>query len=204
MFLVVPELLALAKQVKKQVKKQVNLEVAKIAVEITSLKRRQFIRNSLAVSAVALGGVAALQLYQQGQLDYSNTEDKAFLTKDYQILLSVLIPVLSSGIPQQPAVAVTIDNIDNAIALLPLRTQDELRQLFDSLTLSFGRLLLAQIWVNWQAADVQQLQQFLLDMREHSLQLLQDAYIGLHKIVLGAVYAEQEPWAAIDYPGPPF
>ncbi|TQV74633.1 hypothetical protein FLL45_06625 [Aliikangiella marina] len=168
------------------------------------MKRRHFIRNTLAASVAALGGVAALQMYQQNQLDYSETENLGFLSKDDQVLLSVLIPVFTSGIPQQPSVAITIANIDKAIMLLPLRTQDELRQLLDGLSNSFGRLILAQVWVNWQAADVSQVNQFLDSIREHSIGLLQDAYVGLHKTILGAVYAEADAWPTIDYPGPPF
>jgi len=168
------------------------------------LKRRHFIRNSLAVSVAALGGVAALQLYQQAQLDYSKTVDLEFLSKDDQVLLSVLIPVFSSSIAVQPPVEQTISNIDNAITLLPLRTQDELRQLFDSLTSSLGRLFLAQVWLNWQATEVEQVNRFLDDMREHSIALLQDAYVGLHKMIFGAIYAEAVSWEAIGYPGPPF
>ena len=41
------------------------------------------------------------------------------------------------------------------------------------------------------------------DWREHHLSVLQQAYVGLHQLIYGAIYAETDTWPDIGYPGPP-
>jgi hypothetical protein len=167
------------------------------------MKRRQLIKGLLAASVASLGGVAAFQYYQQGQLEISRLVDSEFLTLDDQMLLAVLIPVFATSMATPPKINKTIDNIDQAITRLPLRTQGELRELFDMLNGGFGRMLLAGVWLNWQRASADSIEEFLVNWREHRLDLLQQAYLGLHQLIMGAIYAESEIWSQINYPGPP-
>ena len=166
------------------------------------MKRRHFIRNSLALVSLSLAGVGGFQAYQQYSLDYQQVVATEFLNEDDKLVLSVLIPVFSQGLSSQPSIEQTIVNIDQAILRLPLFTQDELRELFNLLSNGFGRMALAGVWLNWQKAQTSDIEDFLQSWRNHSLALLQQAYIGLHKLILGSIYSESEHWQSINYPGP--
>ncbi|MGB0495662.1 MAG: hypothetical protein ACPGJI_04835, partial [Kangiellaceae bacterium] len=123
-------------------------------------------------------------------------------------LLDVLIPIylfgtkenkLNASLPLQQIK----NNIDGTINLLSITTQKELRDLFDLLATGFGRLTLAGVWLNWQSANEKSINQFISNWRESSVDLLQIGYKGLHKIIIGSSFAEENLWGAIGYPGPP-
>jgi|GEM_PF-4929207 len=158
----------------------------------------------VATSITMLGGVTAFQWYQQNTLDYQANLKTQFLTTDDQLLLSIFVPVMVAELDVAPNLNTSILNIDQAIIRLPLRTQKELRELFDLLSSGIGRMLLAGVWLNWQKASFFEVNDFLVDWRESQLQLLQQAYVGLHQLIIGSVYAEAAHWDAIGYPGPPF
>jgi len=150
-----------------------------------------------------MGGIAALQWFEQSKLDYAGLSDKLFLKRDDQIVLSVFIPVIAAGMPHRPAIEVIMNNIDQAALLLSQKSQEELRQLLSLLGTGLGRLMMSGLWQNWQQTSRQSVDKTLGDWREHHLQLMQVAYVGLHQIVIGGVYAEANSWQAIGYPGPP-
>lgn len=171
------------------------------------MKRRSFLRNLVSASVLTLGGVTAFQYYQQGQLKLTDADDfdYQFLSEQDRILLEVLIPVMVSGLSLSDKVPLhaVVQNIESAIVRLSVRTQTELRELFELLASVFGRLLLANVWLNWQSASVGSIDQFLADWRNSRIDLLKIAYKGLHKLIVGSVYAEQNVWSAIGYAGPP-
>ena len=166
------------------------------------MKRRKLLKTLLAGSVFGLGGVTAFQWYQQSNIETHQFFKGAFLSEDDQTLLSVFVPVIAASMPDKPDLKTAIYNIDQTISLLPLRTQAELRELLDLLASGFGRLVIAGVWLSWQSSSQDSVHQFLQDWREHTLQLLQQAYVGLHQLITGAIYAEQESWEAIGYPGP--
>lgn len=167
------------------------------------MQRRQFVKLAVSATTLALGGVAAYQYFQQQQLDYSGLSAKAFLTEDDQVVLTALIPALVTPIKTIPSLMVIIENIDQAIARLVLQTQQELRELFDLLASAIGRLVFAGVWRNWQASRGADIASLFSDWREHHLSVLQQAYVGLHQLIYGAIYAETDTWPDIGYPGPP-
>ncbi len=171
------------------------------------MKRRSFIKKFASVSVLSLGGVAAFQYYQQNQLKPAIDDDfeYQFLTDYDRILLEVLIPVFVSGLALEKSIPVSsiIQNIESAIVRLPIRTHNELRDLFELLGSVFGRLMMANVWLSWQSASTESVDQFLSEWRESSIGLLQIAYKGLHKIIVGSVYAEENTWQEIGYAGPP-
>lgn len=158
----------------------------------------------LSVSILGLGGVSAYQYYLQSQLEIPQDDsfDYQFLGDDDRLLLQVLIPVFVSDGEKFVPLNQIVQNIDSAIVLLSLKTQVELRELFELLASIFGRLTVANVWLDWQSASSESIDQFLTEWRESSLELLQTAYKGLHKLVVGSVYAEQSIWQEIGYPGP--
>ena len=167
------------------------------------MNRRFFLKSIVGTSITLLGGVTAFQWYQQNSLDFDKNIATTFLTQDDQLLISILIPVMLGDLSATPDIDTSIVNIDQAIIRLPFRTQAELRELFDLLGSSIGRMMLAGVWLNWQKAAPEQISAFLTDWRESNLSLLQQAYNGLHQLMISSVYAEPEHWQAIGYPGPP-
>lgn len=171
------------------------------------MKRRSFLKNTISASVLSLGGVAAFQYYQQSQLKPVEQDDfdYRFLTEQDRILLEVIIPVFVSGLAltQSVPLSTITQNIEQAIIRLPIRTQTELRELFDLLASIFGRLLLANVWLNWQSASAESIDEFLKEWRDSGIDLLKIAYKGLHKIIIGSVYSEANIWQEIGYSGPP-
>lgn len=166
------------------------------------MKRRDFIKSSLGGITLLFGGVAGYQLYLDSQALPIKKAKTMFLTDTDQLVLSVLIPVILSGATDKVDLIKCIENIDGAIVRLPQKTQQELRELFDLLGSVFGRLVIAGVWHNWQMASNASLNEFLASWRNSALDLLQQAYLGLHKLIIGSFYSEQSSWASIGYPGP--
>ncbi|MBV1908013.1 MAG: hypothetical protein KUG78_01760 [Kangiellaceae bacterium] len=172
------------------------------------MKRRGLLRGALSTCVLSLGGISAYQLY----LDNQNTppieseHQFIFLQSDDRMLLEILIPVFISGREFSASISTNLimSNIDNAIIRLPERTQAELRELFTLLGSMLGRLLLANVWKNWRGASNSSVDSFLNSWRESQLELLQVAYKGLHKLIIGSTYSEAETWPSLDYAGPPF
>ena len=191
------------------------------------MNRRNFIRNALGATVFGLGGTAAYQFYRQSNIKLSLQDNfnYQFLNDNDLIVLQVIVPVfLSSELSRDisdetvksahkdknsnavmPAVniAIVIQNIDSAIPLLSQATQQELRELLDLLASIAGRLLVARVWLDWQSATSNSIDEFLNEWRESSLALLQVAYRGLHKLIIGSYYAEVSTWSSIGYAGPP-
>jgi len=166
----------------------------------------------VSISVLSLGGVTAFQYYQQSLLKPVKPDDfkYQFLTEQDRILLEVLIPVFISGLSLGDPVSTNsvslnkvTQNIESAIVRLPIRVQLELRELFELLASLFGRLMLANVWLNWQSASAESVEGFLGEWRDSRIDLLKIAYKGLHKLIVGSVYAESAVWSDIGYSGPP-
>lgn len=166
------------------------------------MNRRQLIQGALSLTVLSLGGISAYQLYLDQQLNYSEKLNTEFLQHKDQLILQVFIPIFAAGMPVKPDIKQSIINIDQAVLRLPLQTQDELRQLFSLLGNGIGRLVAAGVWSNWQQASFLDCNVGLNNLREHKFKLLQQAYIGLHKLIIGSLYAQDVHWPDIGYPGP--
>jgi len=171
------------------------------------MKRRSFLKNTISTTLLSLGGVAAFQFYQQSKL-IPPQDDKfeyRFLTQDDRLLLEIIVPIFVAGLDlsKHTDLATIIQNIESTILRISIKSQSELRELLDLLATGFGRLMFANVWLNWQSASSDSLQGFILDWRDSRLELLKIAYRGLHKIIIGSVYAEANHWHKIGYSGPP-
>jgi hypothetical protein len=173
------------------------------ATESVKLSRRGMLKGLVASSLVLLGGSGAIQYWQNSQLNYLEVTDYGFLTSEDCLLLNVLTPIFANKPFADEDLKQVLTNIDDTILRLPYRTQWELRQLFDLLFSSLGKVLLLGIWANWQQAEVAQINRAFVALKDSTFSLLQIAYNGLHQLVMGSVYAEQASWKAIGYPGPP-
>lgn len=167
------------------------------------MNRRRFFQLLLASGVASLGGVAAFQFYQQQSKPQGRSLSLQFLSTDEQNLLLALAPIVMGKSIYQIDPLKILGNIDESAIRLPMRTQTELRELFSTLSSLLGRLVLAGVWLNWHNSDPAAIEKFLSSWREHSLSLLQQAYLGLRQIIMGAAYAESDLWHNISYPGPP-
>ena len=171
------------------------------------MKRRRFLKNTISTTLLSLGGVSAFQFYQQSKLMLPQDEqfEYRFLTQEDRLLLEIIVPIFVTGLnlSKNAALSTIIHNIDSTIVRISIKSQSELRELFDLLGTGFGRLMIANVWLNWQSASSDSLQEFISGWRNSRLELLKIAYRGLHKLIIGSVYAEASQWQEIGYPGPP-
>lgn len=171
------------------------------------MKRRNFLKNTVSTTILATGGVVAFQYYQQSQLQMPEEDgfNYLFLTEQDRVLLEIIIPVFVSGLDLNKLAPVTkiMQDMESAILNVSLKSQQELRQLFNLLGSGFGRLIVANVWLNWQSASSKSIEKFITQWRDSQVALLQIAYRGLHKLIIGTVYAQTSTWQSIGYPGPP-
>ncbi len=171
------------------------------------MRRRKFLKNAISTTILTTGGIAAFQYYQQSQLKVPENDwfDYSFLTEHDRIVLEIIIPVFVSGLDLSKLVPIStiLQDMESTILNLSIKSQKELRELFDLLGSGFGRLMVANVWLNWQSASSESIEEFISDWRESQLELLQIAYRGLHKLIVGTVYAQANVWQTIGYSGPP-
>ena len=125
------------------------------------------------------------------------------------VVLTALIPVFLAGVlPRGGAtrpelIARTVAGVDKAIVGLLLATQKEVGELFDLLSFTPTRMIVAGVWSPWPEASAEAIGRFLESWRNSRFDLLKSGYAALHDLIFGAWYARPDTWAAIHYPGPP-
>ncbi len=125
------------------------------------------------------------------------------------MVLTALIPVFlngalpPSGVTRPELIARTIAGVDKAIAGLSLATQREVGELFDLLSFTPTRMIVAGIWSPWPDASPESTGKFLESWRNSRFDLLKSGYAALHDLIFSAWYARPDTWTAINYPGPP-
>lgn len=169
------------------------------------LNRRTFLKTGvLGTLALAAGG--ALYRTVQGGVPLG-AQDRFVLDGGARAIVGAIVPaIIGPMLPtrdaeRSAAVLRATDGVQQAIASLPLATQQEVRDLFGLLALAPARRLLAGVPA-WSETTPEQAAAFLQDWRTHRFAMLQSAYHALHDLVLGAWYAEAANWAATGYPGP--
>ncbi|RJF98831.1 hypothetical protein [Noviherbaspirillum saxi] len=118
--------------------------------------------------------------------------------------LSAIAPVmLGNAIAETPVdIDKAVSLVDDAISGLPLRTQQEIQNLFALLTLGPSRRFLVGIPDDWPRAKPEDIAAFLQDWRHSRFALMQSAYHALHDLIIGPWYADASSWASVGYPGP--
>ncbi len=125
------------------------------------------------------------------------------------VVLTALIPVFLAGVlPRGGAtrpelIARTVAGVDKAIAGLALATQKEVGELFDLLSFTPTRMIVAGVWSPWPEASAEAIGRFLESWRNSRFDLLKSGYAALHDLIFSAWYARPDTWTAIGYPGPP-
>jgi hypothetical protein len=160
------------------------------------MKRRTLLAASVGSTALLLAGGAWFGLRQGAPAR------EAIHTADASALLNALVPIVVGHTLTPTQNAATVQRVKDAVASLPLSTQDEIGELFALLSNSVFRRLAAGVSTPWNQATPAELAAFLQGWRTHSLGLLQVGYHALHDVITGSFYADQSTWALIGYSGP--
>ena len=169
------------------------------------INRRTFIKSSLIAGGVIAAGTV---FYSQIPVDEISEDlknsDLKFLTENDVIVLLAIVPVLLHGTDLNPGkIKTVIRNIDANTQILSIKSQSELRELFDLLSGKLGRAMIVGIWSSWQHASTEEINKFLISWQNSFTDLLQVGYQGLKQLVIANYYSDEENWQQIGYAGPP-
>ncbi len=169
--------------------------------------RRQFIKTGIA-GGLLLAAAALLQkpLDRAGKqaLVAGNPLDPSLRT-----VVRAIAPVILQGAfpAADPDRAAALERIAKGVALavgaLSAASQKEVAELFALLAFAPTRIAVAGVSASWDQASVTDIEGFLRRWQHSRLDLLKSGYQALHKLVLGAWYADPQAWKAIGYAGPP-
>lgn len=175
--------------------------------------RRGFLRLSVFALTALAGSGAILSRPDLGGGEDSLPEggNWSFLGAADRALISVFAPALLFPCwPLEPARAAAelarlLRGVDTAVAYLPRRSQEELRQLLGLLARPSGRLLLcAGRWAGRHPRlDDGSAEAILTAWRDAAWGVLQAAYAGLHDLIMAVWYGDPGHWAELGYGGPP-
>lgn len=171
--------------------------------EVGGLSRRQFLKTGFAGSLLLAGGSATALL--AGCASQTAAPGFAFLRPQDVAVVRALIPVvLADAVPAGDTQAIerVLKSADDFIAGTSPAAMDQLKQLFDLLSLAPARVALCGLWDDWPQASAGDLDAFLLRWRDSRLDLLRAGYLGLVKIITASWYLLPESWVAIGYEAP--
>lgn len=169
--------------------------------------RRGFLQLGLMGSAaLALGGTVATLSGCSSPLE-KDSEYK-FLKPNDRAFFAALIPViLGKGIPgelnHEAAQKRVLLALDDLIYTLQYHNRIQMRQLFDALSMPPIRIAMGASWADWKDMSHQQVDDFLVDWRDSSIQLKRMGYVSLSKLIKIAWYSQPESFVNTGYPGPP-
>lgn len=163
-----------------------------------ALKRRKLLKYAALVSAFAGGGTWLVA-------DFPVTfkpAAKLHLSASEQQVLWWFIPAFLDGVSEaedNQAKRALLQRIDQVFQALSPATQAELRQLLELLASRAGWLLVSAGLTPLSELSLQQRLLLLEQWQQHYLQLLRQAYQGLHEIIYAAWYGDPRTWSAISY-----
>jgi len=169
------------------------------------INRRTFLKSSLIAGGIISTGAV---FYSQIPVDEISEDLKnfklKFLTENDVIVLLAIIPVLLQGTDiNAQKIKKVIQNIDANTQIFSIKSQTELRELFDLLSGKLGRAMIVGIWSSWQHATAAEINKFLISWQNNFTDLLQIGYQGLKQLVVANYYSDEENWQQIGYAGPP-
>jgi hypothetical protein len=173
----------------------------RIACDIRSMRRRQWLALGAVSAAVLATGGGALAFLRPG------LDGERLSLAGREVFRGVGRAMLAGSWPAQPDLIRTamedwLERVDVLVAGLPAHAQAELSQLLALLASGAGRVMLAGLHEPWETAPVPAIQQALQSMRVSSLSLRQQAYQALHDIAGGAYFSDARTWGLLGYPGP--
>ncbi|MGK0247500.1 MAG: hypothetical protein ACI910_000223 [Oleispira sp.] len=169
--------------------------------------RRGFLQLGLmGTTTLALGGAVASLTGCSSALE-QNSEYK-FLQANDREFLSALVPVvLSKGFPGELSHDVAMKRVllalDDLIYTLQYHNRNQMRQLFDAMSVPAIRILAGAPWASWKDMSEKEVNDFLISWRDSIIPPKRNGYVGMSKLIGMCWYAQPEAFAIIGYPGPP-
>ncbi len=169
--------------------------------------RRGFLQLGLMGTAtLALGSAVATLTGCATPLE--KTSKFKFLKPDDREFFAALIPVvLSKSFPgelnEKSAMHRTLLALDDLIYTLQEHNQSQMRMMFNALSVAPIRIFAGASWTSWKDMSPEQVNDFLIDWRDSSIQLKRMGYVSLSKLINISWYSQPESFAATGYPGPP-
>ena len=165
------------------------------------LKRRSFLKLSIASAVVLAIGGGAVALMKPGLVDGKlSPSARTVMAKIGQAMLLGTLPTEPAAL--QASTDALLLRTDTFLAGLPLHVVAELDQLLALLISAPGRRLLVGLSSSWEDATTAEMGAALQAMRSSGLALRIQAYQGLHDIVCAPYFSGEESWKVLGYPGP--
>ncbi|HEX4842792.1 MAG TPA: hypothetical protein VFV57_03915 [Limnobacter sp.] len=127
--------------------------------------------------------------------------------RHYPMLRAMAAGLLDDALPESGTTGAldrAVQSFITSSQTLAPAAQSELGQLLNILENPVGRRLIADLGNSWENASVTQVQQFLINFRDHPIPALQPGYHALHDLMMASWYSQHSEWDAMGYPGPPF
>ena len=171
-------------------------------------ERRTFLKVGVAGSALLLLGRWLPPAHAADPVGAPQTTFAYLTAADVVALLRIVPIMLEGALPQDrgqqnTAIGEILRGVDLTIGHQALSVRAEIRELFDVLTKSVTRALVAGIWKSWDKVSEQDVRDFLASWRNSRLDMLRTGYIGLNNLIVGSWYGNPRSWARIGYAGPP-
>lgn len=169
--------------------------------------RRGFLQLGLMGTAtLALGSTVATLTGCATPMEKNSTFK--FLNPDDREFFAALIPqVLSKSFPgdlsETSAMRRVLLSLDDVIYTLQYNNRNQMRMMFNALSMAPVRVLAGASWANWKDMSPEQINDFLVDWRDSSIQLKRMGYVSLTKLINISWYSQPESFVATGYPGPP-
>lgn len=169
--------------------------------------RRGFLQLGLMGTATLALGSTVATLTGCATPFEQNTKFK-FLKPDDREIFAALIPeVLSQSFPgelnENTAMRRILLALDDLIYTLQYQNQSQMRMMFNALSVAPIRIFAGASWTSWKDMSPEQINDFLVDWRDSSIQLKRMGYVSLTKLINISWYSQPESFAATGYPGPP-
>jgi len=164
-------------------------------------------RNFIFAGALGVAALAVVRYWPRSPslpplaLRWLDADGAAVMTAIIPVMLADALP--QDIAPRDAAVRETVVNVDHALGGLSPQQNGELAHLFALLALPPVRWSLARSTHSWSDATSDEVDAFLVRLRDSRIGLLRAAYDALHQLVFAAWYGNPRAWAAIGYDGPP-
>ncbi|MFT4776660.1 MAG: hypothetical protein ACI9B7_001033 [Oleispira sp.] len=169
--------------------------------------RRGFLKLGLmGTTTLALGGAVASLTGCSSPLE-QNSEYK-FLHGNDREFLSALVPVvLNKGFPGDLSHDVAMKRVllalDDLIYTLQYHNRNQMRQLFDAMSVPAIRIVAGAPWASWKDMSDKEINDFLISWRDSIIQPKRNGYVGMSKLIGMCWYSQPEAFVSTGYPGPP-
>ncbi len=178
------------------------------AKAILPVNRRGFLKISAAGAGTLTAG-AGITACTTTQVKRSATSEFKYLREKDIIILKAITPAVipaeftGTDAENQAKLDRFMPQVDTFLVHSSNFTQVAMEDLFDQLYFAPTKILLTGLWTRWENATPEQVNEFLIDWRDSSFNLLRGGYSQLTQLVTVIWYSQPENWPATHYPGPP-